>query len=368
MDRVLLAGMVLMGTTVASALLVPLTRFAGRRLGIMDAPGERKVHQIPTARTGGWAVMITFLGAILLAVYVGPSLEALPWLQARVGAALAMLREAYRVETKLVALFVGCVIAFSVGLADDILGKRFPVVVKLLGQIAAAGVLVAADVKTSILPYDWMNVAVTILWLVGITNAFNLLDNMDGLSGGVAFLAAFILLVNAWRLDEYFVSLILLAFMGSLLGFLFFNFQPASVFLGDCGSHLIGFALGAMTLLERYVSHASGTLFPVLMPAIVLAVPIVDTATVIIIRLREGRPIYVGDSRHLSHTLVSLGFSQRAAVLLLYLVTLSLGLGAVSLSDANPFQTFLILIQTAGFVAVTLLLMYKRAGRSKEAA
>jgi UDP-GlcNAc:undecaprenyl-phosphate GlcNAc-1-phosphate transferase len=191
---------------------------------------------------------------------------------------------------------------------------------------------------------------------------------MDGLSAGVAFLAAFILLVNAWRLDEYFVSLILLAFMGSLLGFLFFNFQPASVFLGDCGSHLIGFALGAMTLLERYVSHASGTLFPVLMPAIVLAVPIVDSASVIIIRLREGRPIYVGDSRHLSHTLVALGFSQRGAVLFLYLVTLSLGLGAVSLSEANLFQSLLILIQTAGFVAVTLILMYKRAGRSQETA
>jgi UDP-GlcNAc:undecaprenyl-phosphate/decaprenyl-phosphate GlcNAc-1-phosphate transferase len=367
-DRLLLAGMVLMATTVASALLVPLTRLAGRSLGIMDQPGERKVHQIPTARTGGWAVLITFLGAVMIGAWVGPSLEAFPALQAQVGGALAMLREAYRVETKLVALFVGCLAAFSVGLADDILGSRFPVVLKLIGQIAAACVLVAADVKTSIMPYDWMNVALTILWLVGITNAFNLLDNMDGLSGGVAFLAALILLVNAWRLDEYFVSLILLAFMGSLLGFLFFNFQPASVFLGDCGSHLIGFALGAMTLLERYVSHASGTLFPVLMPAIVLAVPIVDSASVIIIRLREGRPIYVGDSRHLSHTLVALGFSQRGAVLFLYLVTLCLGLGAVSLSEANLFQSLLILIQTAGFVAVTLILMYARARRSQEPA
>jgi UDP-GlcNAc:undecaprenyl-phosphate GlcNAc-1-phosphate transferase len=206
-----------------------------------------------------------------------------------------------------------------------------------------------------------MNVVLSVIWLVGITNAFNLLDNMDGLAAGVAFVASGILLLNAWFLDEYFVSLILLAFMGSLAGFLFFNVHPATVFLGDCGSHFVGYMMGALTLLERYVSHASGTLFPVLMPVVVLAVPIVDTATVVVIRLREGRPIYVGDNRHLSHTLTALGFSQRGAVLFLYLVTFTLGLGAASLSDATLGQSLLILLQTAGFVALLLMLMFARA-------
>src|SRR6185503_19891262 len=118
-----------------------------------------------------------------------------------------------------------------------------------------------------------------------------------------------------WSLDEYFISLILLAFMGSLVGFLLFNFSPATVFLSDCGSHFIGYVMAALTLLERYVSHASSKLFPVLMPVLVLAVPIIDTTTVVIIRLREGRPIYVGVRRHLSHALVAAGFSQPAAVL-----------------------------------------------------
>ena len=152
------------------------------------------------------------------------------------------------------------------------------------------------------------------LWLVGITNAFNLLDNMDGLCAGVAFVASLVLLLNAVSLGEFFVSL----HPGRLHG------QPARlpalqllrprghrIFLGDCGSLFIGFTMASLTLLERYLSHASSTLFPVLMPVLVLAVPLLDTFTVIVIRLREGRPIYVGDSRHLSHRLVSLGLSSR---------------------------------------------------------
>ena len=204
-----------------------------------------------------------------------------------------------------------------------------------------------------------MNQILTLVWLVGITNAFNLLDNMDGLATGVALVASTVLLINAWTLGEFFISLILLAFMGALLGFLFFNFQPASVFLGDCGSLFIGYVVASLTLLERYVSHASSTLFPVLMPVVVLAVPLTDTATVMWIRFREKRPLYVGDSRHLSHRLVSLGYSPRSAVLFLYLATFCLGLGAASLVHASLWQSLMILVQTLGFVALILLLMFR---------
>jgi UDP-GlcNAc:undecaprenyl-phosphate GlcNAc-1-phosphate transferase len=208
-----------------------------------------------------------------------------------------------------------------------------------------------------------MNQVVTLVWLVGITNAFNLLDNMDGLSAGVAFVASSTLLINAWALGEFFISLILLAFMGALLGFLLYNFQPASIFLGDCGSLFIGYVMASLTLLERYVSNASSTLFPVLMPVVVLAVPLTDTATVMWIRFREKRPLYVGDSRHLSHRLVSLGYSQRSAVLFLYLTTFCLGLGAASLTHAGLWQSVMILLQTVGFVALILLLMFRERRR-----
>jgi UDP-GlcNAc:undecaprenyl-phosphate GlcNAc-1-phosphate transferase len=191
-----------------------------------------------------------------------------------------------------------------------------------------------------------------------MTNAFNLLDNMDGLAAGVAFVACGVFLINAWALGEFFISLMLVAFMGSLLGFLLYNFHPATVFLGDCGSHFIGFVMGSLTLLERYISHASSTFFPILMPVLVLALPLLDTATVMYIRVKERRPIYVGDSRHLSHRLVSLGFSQRAAVLFLYLVTFALGLGAASLSDATMIQTVLILVQFMCFIAALLILLF----------
>jgi UDP-GlcNAc:undecaprenyl-phosphate GlcNAc-1-phosphate transferase len=116
--------------------------------------------------------------------------------------------------------------------------------------------------------------------------------------------------------------------------------------------------MASLTLLERYVSHASSNLFPVLMPVLVLAVPIVDTTTVVVVRLYERRPFYVGDSRHLSHRLVALGFSPRGAVLFLYLTTFCLGLGACSLSDATLLQSLLVLLQTLGFVTLLLLLMF----------
>jgi UDP-GlcNAc:undecaprenyl-phosphate GlcNAc-1-phosphate transferase len=276
-----------------------------------------------------------------------------------------------KVGTVFTLLFIGAVvfmaykrlplIAFTVGLADDVFGDRFHVGAKAFGQLLAAAVLILADVRTSFLPYEWMNTAVTLLWIVGITNAFNLLDNMDGLAAGVALVASFVLLLNAVSLSEFFISLVLAAFMGSLLGFLLFNFLhigTSRIFLGDCGSLFVGFVMASLTLLERYLSHASNTLFPVLMPVLVLAVPILDTFTVIVIRLREGRPIYVGDSRHLSHRLVSLGLSPRQAVLFIWLATFCLGLGALTLPHATQSRAVLVLTQAAGFVALLLILLF----------
>ena len=127
---------------------------------------------------------------------------------------------------------------------------------------------------------------------------------------------------------------------------------------GAAGQGGAVYNLGSLTLLERYISHASSTLFPILMPVVVLALPILDTATVVYIRVKERRPIYVGDSRHLSHRLVSLGFSQRTAVLFLYLVTFALGLGAASLPDATVGQTLLILVQFVCFIAALLILLF----------
>jgi UDP-GlcNAc:undecaprenyl-phosphate GlcNAc-1-phosphate transferase len=358
MDHVLLAALVMTSTTVLCAALVPASRQIAQRFGVIDAPGARKVHAQPMPRLGGIALFVSFTTVLIAGSFLAPTFMEIGWVRPRFGSALALLLDAYRVKTKLLGMLAGGALIFAVGLADDILGKGFPVGVKFAGQLVAAAILVATGVRVSFLPLEALNIAVTVIWLVGVTNAFNLLDNMDGLAAGVAFVACGVFLINAWAFGEFFISLTLVAFMGSLLGFLFYNFNPASVFLGDCGSLFIGFVMGSLTLLERYVSHASSTLFPVLMPVVVLALPILDTATVIIIRVKERRPVYVGDSRHLSHRLVSLGFSQRAAVLFLYLITFSLGLGAASLPNATNFQTALILMQFAAFIAAILILLF----------
>ncbi len=364
MDLTLPLGTLLLAATLASA-LVPPSRKLARWAGALDAPGHRKIHANPTPRMGGIAVFAAFAGVAIGGYLLVPALQRLDGLGESLGPAVAALAEAHRIEGRLVALLLGAAVVFGVGALDDVVGVRFPARLKALGQLFAALILViGGGVTTSFLPYAWMNVALSLLWVVGITNAFNLLDNMDGLSAGVALVASVILLGSASLRGEYFIALVLAAFIGSLAGFLFFNFKPASVFLGDCGSHFVGYMMASLTLLERYVCDASSTLFPVLMPLVVLAVPIADTASVVALRLYERRPIHVGDSRHLSHQLVALGFSQRGAVLLLYLVTASLGLGAFSLPDATPVQGLALLVQVTVLVSLTIALVLGPTARA----
>ena len=354
-----MAAFVMAACAIASAVLVPLSVRIARTYDILDRPGPRKVHRGDIPRLGGVAVFLAFTSVVLLGYFlVLPMLLESESARAHAGSSLEMLDAAHTVQGKLLGLLAGGAVVFIVGLADDVLGSRFPVGAKAAGQVLAALILVGSGVRTSFMPGDGLDVLVTVLWVVGMTNAFNLLDNMDGLSAGVALVASAVFLTNAWALGEFFISLLLLAFIGSLAGFLLYNRHPASVFLGDCGSLFIGYVIASLTLLERYVSNASSTLFPVLMPVLVLAVPIMDTATVVMIRLREGRPVYVGDRRHLSHRLVALGFSSRTAVFFIYLLTLALGLGALNLPNATMGQSVVILLQAAGLVALVLILLF----------
>ncbi len=357
-EQGLLGAAVAAVSFVISVALVPVARRLARPMGTVDVPRGRRLHREPIPRNGGIAVFASFVTAVLLGSYALrlPPLASL--MRATFGEALLVMQGAHSVEGQLASVLVGGSIAFLVGLLDDVMGERFPPLAKALGQVLAALVVMGAGIGTTFLPYPWMNGALTLLWIVGITNAFNLIDNMDGLSAGVAFVACTVFLINAWSLGEFFISLILLALLGSLMGFLLFNFHPASIFLGDCGSLFIGFMLASLTLLGRYVPHASSSVFPVLMPVLVLAVPLVDTGTVIVIRLREGRPIYVGDRCHLSHRLLALGFSERSGAIFLYLATYCIGLGSVLLPRASVAEGALILVQSVVLVALLLLLLF----------
>ena len=212
-------------TALATAALIPLARALARRTGAIDHPGDRKVHTTPMARLGGIAPALVFWAA------AGLGFAALrePFVQGLLGEGL---QDAPTVGPKLFGVLLGSVIAFTTGLIDDLIGSRFPFWAKALGQVSAASCVVLGGVSTSFMPSPLLNGLLTVFWLVGITNAFNLLDNMDGLSPGVALIASSVLLVNALSSGEELIAALTLAFIGVLAGFLFFNFSP--------GQHLSG--------------------------------------------------------------------------------------------------------------------------------
>jgi UDP-GlcNAc:undecaprenyl-phosphate GlcNAc-1-phosphate transferase len=206
----------------------------------------------------------------------------------------------------------------------------------------------------------WPSVIVTVLWITAITNAFNFLDNMDGLSAGVAAVCTTAFLVTALSIQQWFVAATLALLLGALLGFLVFNFPPAKIFMGDSGSLLIGFVLGVLTVRTTYLrpgqNFAAGW-YSIFAPVIVLALPLYDLIVVSIIRLARGKSPFVGDTNHFSHRLVARGMSRRTAVLCLYLITACTSIAAVLLPHVDSsFAALLIASQTLLILGVVGLL------------
>jgi UDP-GlcNAc:undecaprenyl-phosphate GlcNAc-1-phosphate transferase len=347
----LVAAAIPMGATLL--LTAQIRSFATRR-GLLDQPGGRKAHDAPKPRLGGVAIYLSFTSTVLVGFALAPWLASVPEIRAALPAAMEALKGAWEVRSPLVGLLVGGTIMFVVGLMDDLLGERFPTRWKFAGQTLAATVAVACGIRVDFAGNEVVNIVLSVLWIVGISNAFNLLDNMDGLAAGVAAVSSAVFLINAAELGEIFICFILAALIGSLVGFLRFNFPPASLFMGDSGALFLGFTLSSLTILEHYVTTASSTLFPVLMPPLVLAVPLLDTSSVIYIRLLEKRPIYIGDRSHLSHRLVGCGLTELQAVIFLYLVTFGLGLGALHLANAPFTRSVWIVLDSALLAALVL--------------
>jgi UDP-GlcNAc:undecaprenyl-phosphate GlcNAc-1-phosphate transferase len=252
---------------------------------------------------------------------------------------------------------------FLVGLLDDV--RRAPVWLRLLVETAAAGIVVASGVQaTFLVGYAWLTVPVTVIWIVGMTNAFNMLDNMDGLSGGVAGIAAgmFVLVcLDTFQPEE---AAALAAVAGAAAGFVPYNFKPARIYMGDSGALVLGFLLGTLSVSMTFYEYGGRTPLPLAAPVLVLAIPIFDTASVLWIRLRERRPLIAGDRRHFSHRLVALGMSERTAVVTIYLAAASIGLGATLLKRLSWTGGFVLLAQAAGVFAIVVLM--ERAGKHGE--
>jgi UDP-GlcNAc:undecaprenyl-phosphate GlcNAc-1-phosphate transferase len=305
--------MLIVGTALfLAAAGTPVARQVALRLGILDQPSARKVHQVATPLLGGVAIYAASLAALIL------------------------FGERFYVH-QAVGILLGATLVSFLGLWDD----RRPLSpwTKLAGQGVAAGLLAATGVQVTIFPHPALNIALTLFWVVGITNAMNLLDNMDGLSGGVAAVtSAFFLLLAAMN-DQYLVGMLAAALLGACLGFLIYNFNPASIFMGDSGSLFLGFLLAAVGIKLRFPANTPVVTWMV--PVLVLGLPIFDTTLVVISRLRRGlNPLTSSGRDHLSHRLVALGYTPREAVLTCYLVSCALGVLAIFVTQANLLEAY----------------------------
>jgi UDP-GlcNAc:undecaprenyl-phosphate/decaprenyl-phosphate GlcNAc-1-phosphate transferase len=364
----------ILACTLPSLVVCWAAAFAVRRLGprwgLVDRPGHRKIHSAPMPTSGGLAI---WLGIVLpLAVGQG-ALWGLPESVATHLSSFvtAHLHGLLHQSGRLWELLAGGTVLMLLGLADDRRGLDWRL--RLGVQTAVAIVLVSLGWRMSLF-LDWLNMpwitgVLSVVWIVGLVNSFNMLDNMDGLSAGVAAIAAAMLAAMTLlthRPDnnqpQLFVAGFLLVIVGSLLGFLWHNRPPARLFMGDAGSYLVGYLLAMATLTATF---AGGNVpkYAVLGPLCVLAVPLYDTVTVVLIRLRSGRSPFVGDKSHFSHRLVELGLSKPRAVLTIYLATATCGLGALLLRQVDRFGAAIVLLMVA--CILTLVAILETVGRHR---
>jgi len=326
------------------------------KLGLIDQPAARKLHSRPMPYGGGIAICVAFTlvasGAIILPALNGEATWLPEAIRRHTGGMTAKL------PTLLTVLGGGLVIML-VGLVDDFrhLSPRVRLVAEML--IAAGLFWLSPDLRiTAFTTAQIASFIYTVFWITAITNAFNLLDNMDGLSSGVACVAGVIFLIAALQSSQLFVAAMLLALIGSLLGFLIFNFPPATIFMGDAGALFIGYMISVLTILFTFYhpSHETNPYLAMLLPMVILAVPLFDTLSVIVIRLKNRQPIFKADKNHFSHRLVALGMSRRQAVLTIYLVTFCTGAGAAFWHSVSIAGSLLIFAQAAATIGLIIIL------------
>lgn len=312
--------------------VTPATSALARRLGVVDRPsaGTHKAHETETPYLGGAAILIGLAAGVVFYLVLGNPPEG-----------LVALRNV------LTILGVGFVLSL-VGLGDDV--RPLPRVVRLGAQLAAASAAWSLGFRVNATGYEWLNIAITLVWIIGVTNAFNLLDNMDGLSAGLAALAAASFGGMALISGQPMVAMVLLALAGSSAGFLAHNRHPAKAFMGDSGSLLLGFLLALLGIELTFENIVEVTF---LVPVVVLGIPIFDTTLVVMSRLRHGRPVFLGGRDHVSHRLVRAGLPVKYAVGLLYWAGACLGwLGFVV--SRSPVEVGFMLL---GFVVAMALFL-----------
>jgi UDP-GlcNAc:undecaprenyl-phosphate GlcNAc-1-phosphate transferase len=338
-------------------LLTPATRRLAVWLDAVDMPHDRKVHENPTPTLGGVAIFLAVILSLLLVKILVSFSSALAKPQGMVDALSSF---------QLLGIIVAATFIFVMGAIDDM--RHLSPWIKLTGQVMGALVLVSfgVEITTVALPRGnvidltaspILSMLLTIIWMVAFTNIINLIDGLDGLAAGIAFItvAAFFFYGTRVGADPNTLQAMVIsaAVGGACLGFLRYNFNPASIFMGDSGAQFLGFILGAISIQGILKRTAVATLFT---PIIILAVPIMDTGLAILRRARKGRPIHYADKEHIHHRLLYIGHSQRQAVLIIYLWTAVLTAIALSLEfvDSKLVVLIFLAVGVLVFIATTL--------------
>lgn len=312
---------VMIGLLVAlftAALFTPTVRRISISYGMIASARSDRWHKQPTALMGGIAICISWYLAVL---FLNPE-----------------------PNTKSIILMIGAFAIFLLGLVDDIVSLNPQI--KLVIQIIVAAMTTKFGIVINIIPYHVITIPLTILWIVGVTNSFNLLDNMDGLSAGIAVISALVIGAVAIQNGNMEFALLPMVLAGAGIGFLIYNFNPAKIFMGDCGSLFLGYILSVLTIIGTWMD-ASNLVITLIVPLLVLGIPIFDTTFVTLTRKFQGRPISQGGKDHISHRLVNLGLTERGTVLLLYSISILLGGITIFFNKVNPLLFLILGIFTA---------------------
>jgi UDP-GlcNAc:undecaprenyl-phosphate/decaprenyl-phosphate GlcNAc-1-phosphate transferase len=307
-----------LGAFATSLLVLPLWRRWCLRTNLVDDPGHRKIHNLPVPLAGGFAV----LTGILLPLGVGAILLKLGIV--KISSAGLIVHGIDRRAVELAVFALGAVAITILGWLDD--KHELKALPKFIGQLLIAIAVAAASKRITLFVHsEVFSYAVTILWLLTVINAFNFMDNMNGLCAGLGAIGASIFTLIAATNGEYLVAISGFLMCGALVGFLPWNFPDARAFLGDAGSHLVGYLLAVMAILPHFYTKHNPRPLAVLAPLLVLAIPLLDLAQVSLFRTFNKKPFWIGDTNHLSHRLVRAGLSRTHAVLLLWLLAAILG-------------------------------------------
>jgi len=347
------------------------------KIGLLDQPSERKVHVIPVPLGGGIGIWFGLVAPFFVAHVMLMILGSWPDLSLGLGPLerfwdlAATHASGYQEQSgSLWTLLMLATLLAAVGLIDDMVGLSWKIRLGVQFAVAAVVVYVLEWKLSFFLETPLVPEIVSIFWIVAMINSFNMLDNMDALSGGIAAIASVVLSIVVLLAPDptttgpqLFIGGFLLVLTGSIAGFLVHNRPPAKIFMGDAGSYLIGFCVAVMTILATFGTYEGNRQHAILAPLCVLAIPLYDLITVLYIRLREGRSPFHPDKSHFSHRLVEMGFTKKSAVGLIYLLTATCGLGAILLHRVDSIGALVVILLV--FCVLSVIALIESAARRK---